>query len=63
MEIFNISSDIRKAHTLPTQFYTEPLYFEAAKEKIFARSWQWLGDDAAVQLPQHVHRSRCWKAI
>jgi choline monooxygenase len=54
MEIFNISPDIREAHTLPTQFYTAPLYFEQAKEKIFARSWQWLGDDAAVQLPQHV---------
>jgi choline monooxygenase len=54
MENFNISSDIREAHTLPTQFYTNSLYFEQAKEKIFARSWQWLGDNSAVQLPQHV---------
>ena len=43
MSIFEIESDIRKAKTLDKEFYTDPAYFELSKEKIFARSWQFLG--------------------
>jgi choline monooxygenase len=39
---FFIDPDIRKARTLPTDFYTDAVFFEASKEKIFARTWQFL---------------------
>ncbi len=42
MSIFEIDPDIRRARTLGADFYTDPAYFEASKEKIFARSWQLL---------------------
>ncbi len=41
--MFEIDPDIRKAKTLHADFYTDPAYFELSKEKIFARSWQFLG--------------------
>jgi choline monooxygenase len=43
MSVFDINPDIRKAHTLASEFYTEEKYFAQSKEKIFARSWQFLG--------------------
>ena len=43
MSIFNIDPDIRKAKTLASDFYTDERCFELSKEKIFARSWQFLG--------------------
>ncbi|MFM9902937.1 MAG: aromatic ring-hydroxylating oxygenase subunit alpha [Pyrinomonadaceae bacterium] len=43
MSIFEIDPDIRKAKTLASDFYTDPAYFELSREKIFARSWQFLG--------------------
>lgn len=42
MAIFEIEQDIRKAKTLASEFYTDARYFELSKEKIFARSWQFL---------------------
>ena len=51
MNIFDINPDIRRAETIPADFYTDERYFHASKEKIFARSWQFLGaDDAAKAL-------------
>lgn len=38
-----VDPDIAKAHTIHTDFYTSPLYFEQAKEKIFANCWQYAG--------------------
>lgn len=49
MSLFEIDSDIRKAHTLGSGFYTDPAYFELSKEKIFARSWQFLGRADEIQ--------------
>lgn len=43
MSLFAVDPDIRKAHTLASEFYTDPAYFELSKEKIFARTWQFLG--------------------
>lgn len=42
MNIFDINPDIRRAHTLASDFYTDEIYFERSKEKIFARSWQFI---------------------
>jgi choline monooxygenase len=44
-----ITADIRCAETLPSEFYREQKYFDLAKERIFARSWQFACD--TEQLP------------
>ncbi|MGH9949616.1 MAG: aromatic ring-hydroxylating oxygenase subunit alpha, partial [Pyrinomonadaceae bacterium] len=41
--MFDIDSDIRKAKTLPSEFYTDERFFDLSKEKIFARTWQFAG--------------------
>jgi choline monooxygenase len=43
MSVFHIDPDIRKAKTLPSDFYTDERYFEMSKEMIFAHSWHFLG--------------------
>jgi choline monooxygenase len=43
MPAFEIHPEIRKAWTLPSRFYTDEAFFERAKERIFARSWQLVG--------------------
>jgi len=43
VSIFEIDSDIRRAKTLSSAFYTEERYFDMSKEKIFARTWQLVG--------------------
>lgn len=45
------SSDIRAARTLPADFYRNPEIFKAQKEKVFARSWQFIGDTDRVKVP------------
>ncbi len=41
---FFVDPDIARARTLHTGFYTDPAVYTAAKEKIFARTWQLVGD-------------------
>src|SRR5688572_1110092 len=43
MTEFFIDSDIRRAMTLPSRFYTDERYFELSREQIFARTWQLVG--------------------
>lgn len=43
MPIFEVHPDIAQARTLATGFYTGAQHFEAAKERIFAQSWQYVG--------------------
>ncbi len=43
MSIFEIDSNIRKARTLDSAFYTEERYFKSSLERIFARTWQFVG--------------------
>ena len=42
-ERFYIDDDIRKSKTLPASFYRDARVFDEIKEKIFYKSWQWLG--------------------
>jgi choline monooxygenase len=51
---FAIDSDIRRASTLPGHVYSDPEYFELQKDRVFARSWQWVGDAAKVRAPGRV---------
>jgi len=52
---FNIDPDISKAETLPASFYRDISVFEATKEQVFLKSWQWIGDENLVKLSQSVH--------
>ena len=51
MEQLFVDENIAVAKTLPTLFYTDPNYFEASKEKIFAQSWQFVGEKSLVDAP------------
>lgn len=46
-----VDPDISSAATLPKSFYLDPAFFELARERIFARSWQWLGDTHELAAP------------
>ncbi|MDA7502022.1 aromatic ring-hydroxylating dioxygenase subunit alpha [Chitinophagales bacterium] len=38
-----LNTNIKSSETLPASFYSNAEIFELAKEKIFANSWQWVG--------------------
>lgn len=52
---FFVDPDIAKARTLSTDFYTHPAYFDEAREKIFAPSWQFVGDDSVIKDAGQCH--------
>ena len=54
-KMFYINSDISKAETLPASFYRDKEVFENIKEKIFLKTWQWIGDKNLVKLPQSIY--------
>ena len=47
---YSVDPDITKASTLDSAFYRDEAAYARARERIFARTWQWLGslDDAAA---------------
>ena len=47
--ILKVDSDIKYAETLASEFYTSEEYFHESKEKIFARSWQFLGKTEEIK--------------
>jgi choline monooxygenase len=44
MTSFFIDPDIRRAETLPSEFYTRDDVFAAMKTAVFDRTWHWVGD-------------------
>ncbi len=54
-ENFHIEPDIRKAETLPADFYKNREVFDRLKEEVFLRSWQFIGDDSAVKTQNSVY--------
>lgn len=46
---YEVDPDITVAHTLPGAFYADAAAFERMRNRVFARSWQWIGtlDDVA----------------
>jgi choline monooxygenase len=48
MSTFFIDKNIAKAKTLDTDYYTSENYYQQSKEKIFAPSWQFVGDTHKV---------------
>lgn len=55
MSIFNISDDISASNTLPASFYTNENYFQELKDKVFAKSWQLIGDDEMIKSENSVY--------
>ena len=57
MKNFNIlvNDDIKLASTIPGKFYGDSQVYEACKEKIFARSWQFIADTDVVKTPGQVY--------
>jgi choline monooxygenase len=53
-EKFHIDSDISRAETIPSDVYVDPALCERAKEKIFTRSWQFIGEAAQLRTAGHV---------
>ncbi len=51
MSLFWVNADISNAKTLDKDFYTSAALFETTKEKIFASSWQFIGDTGLVKSP------------
>jgi choline monooxygenase len=49
MPRFNVNPNIAKAETISTDFYLKSESYNAAKEKIFAHSWQFVGDTDQVK--------------
>ena len=54
MPDFQIDPNIARAKTIAKEFYLDAQYFEASKESIFAKSWQYLGHKEQVQHPGQV---------
>lgn len=44
-----VEADIRKAETLPAEFYRNPETFERIRELIFNRCWHFIGDSTGVR--------------
>jgi choline monooxygenase len=47
--IFNINPNIARAETLSSEFYTDERYFDESKEKIFSRTWQFVGTTDEIE--------------
>ncbi|MEO8276125.1 MAG: aromatic ring-hydroxylating dioxygenase subunit alpha [Thermoanaerobaculia bacterium] len=50
-----IDSDIRKAETLPGSAYSDPEIHALTRDRVFARSWQLVGDSDRVKVPGQVY--------
>jgi choline monooxygenase len=55
MPRFFVDPEIARAKTIATDIYTDPAVFEEAREKIFAASWQFIGDAGLVKEPGQCH--------
>lgn len=54
MPRLHIDADIRRATALPASFYTDADVWAEVAQRVFAPSWQWVGDAAAVASPGQV---------
>ncbi|MFO1323968.1 MAG: SRPBCC family protein [Burkholderiales bacterium] len=42
--MYAVDADIRRAATLDAAFYADPAAYAAVRERVFLRTWQWVGD-------------------
>lgn len=52
---WTIDAEIRRAATLPAEVYSDPWFFTLSRERIFARSWQLVGDTDSVRVPGQTY--------
>src|SRR5437016_6658392 len=52
--LIHIDPDITRAETLPGRVYADPTYYAVQLEKVFAASWQLVGDVAVMRAPGKV---------
>ena len=45
-----VETDIRKAGTIPSRVYYDPELYNHARERIFERSWQLVGDLSLIHI-------------
>jgi len=55
MSDLTVHERIEEAWTLPSSFYKDPAMFGDVRERIFARSWQFIGDTDMVKVAGAVH--------
>ncbi len=55
MDTLSIHPDITQAETLPAWFYRSPQVFDQMTEKVFAKSWQFIGDAGLLPLHDSVY--------
>src|SRR5260221_11519580 len=51
---YSVDPDIAIAATLESRFYRDANAYAACRERVVARSWQWLGDLADVAQPRSL---------
>ncbi|MBV9774446.1 MAG: aromatic ring-hydroxylating dioxygenase subunit alpha [Gemmatimonadetes bacterium] len=51
---FTIDADIRRAQTLPAAVYHDPAYWALQRERVFARSWQFVPGAERVRASGHL---------
>jgi choline monooxygenase len=52
--VFAVDPDIAVASTIDKRFYLDDAVFALARDRIFSRSWQWIGDLADVAAPMSL---------
>jgi choline monooxygenase len=50
----SIDPDIREARSLPGEAYTSDAWFTRMRDRVFARTWHFVADEARVATPGHV---------
>ena len=48
---YSVDSDVTTASTINSRFYHDEAAYTLARERVFARTWQWLGDLTDVATP------------
>jgi choline monooxygenase len=51
----SVHEDIAQASTLPATFYKDPDMHTEVVERVFARTWQWVGERDVVKVPGAVY--------
>ena len=52
---YTIDPDIKRASTLPAEFYINPDIHALSKVSIFARTWHFIGDTDIIKIPGQVY--------
>lgn len=48
---YSFTEDVAGAETIPSRWYTDPRFLDLEKERIFHKTWQWVGHASQVAKP------------